>query len=53
MTPWVTRPAAAMTATVDTAVITAVSTVAVMAAAGLVTQGVIRHSGKGKEENHG
>ena len=35
------------------AVITAVSTVAVMAAAGLVTQGGIRHSGKGKEENHG
>ena len=32
------------------AVITAVSTVAVMASAGLVTQGVIRKSKKGKEE---
>ena len=32
------------------AVITVVSTVAVMASAGLVTQGVIRHSKKGKEE---
>ena len=36
------------------AVITAVSTVAVMASAGLVTQGVIRKSKKGKEEEpHG
>ena len=36
------------------AVITVVSTVAVMASAGLVTQGVIRRSKKGKEdESHG
>lgn len=35
------------------AVITAVSTVAVMAAAGLVTQGVIRRGKKGKEETDG
>ena len=35
------------------AVITVISTVAVMASAGLVTQGVIRRSKKGEEETHG
>lgn len=35
------------------AVITVVSTVVVMAAAGLVTQGVIRRGGKRKGEDHG
>lgn len=35
------------------AVITVVSTVVVMATAGLVTQGVIRRGGKGKEGDHG
>ena len=35
------------------AVITVISTVAVMASAGLVTQGVIRKGKKGKEADHG
>lgn len=35
------------------AVITVVTTVVVMVSAGLVTQGVIRRSGRGKEADHG